>query len=108
MPLLIAQDLQGSWPEFPGQRMVVLTSILPDKVNLGYQDERDLLVKSVNGQPVHTLEQVRAAFAQVPASGFHVVEFNPGQSIARLVLDASELQDAALRIQEQYGVPLEP
>jgi len=107
MSLLIAQDLYGAWPETPGQRMVVLTSVLPDKVNLGYQDERDLLVKTVNGQAIQTLADVRAAFATPPASGFHVVVFSPGQSLTRLVLDDKELVDAANRIQEQYGVPLD-
>ncbi|MBI5495575.1 MAG: PDZ domain-containing protein [Deltaproteobacteria bacterium] len=105
LPLLIAQDVQGSFPSADAPRLVVLTAVLPDALNLGYQDERDLIVSRVNGQPVASLEAVKAAFdGPPPASGFHIVEFAPGQSMARMVVDAAELPAASARIQELYGV----
>ena len=44
-------------PEAP--RLVLLSSVLPDPANLGYQDLRDLLVTSVNGVPIGSLSDLR-------------------------------------------------
>ena len=68
---------------------MLLSSVLPDAANLGYQELRDVIVERVNGQPVGSLADLRQAFAS-PQGGFHVVEFVAGQGAARAVLDAEE------------------
>jgi hypothetical protein len=100
--LLIAMDRE---PEGSAglKRIVLLTSILPDSANLGYQELRDLIVERVNGQEVGSLGDLRKAFAS-PEQGFQVVEFVPGQGAARVVLDAEGAAAAAARIREAYGV----
>jgi PDZ domain len=101
--LLIAMDRE---PEEEGaelRRIVLLTSVLPDAANLGYQELRDLIVERVNGHEVGRLGDLRKAFAS-PQQGFQVVEFLPGQAAERLVLDAREAQAAAARIRQAYGV----
>ena len=102
--LLVAFDRDGLEPSEDRPRIVLLTSVLPDPTNLGYQDLRDLIVDAVNGKPVGSMDDLRRAFAE-PGGGFHVVEFLAGQSPRRIVLDAAEAEAAAERIRTAYGVP---
>jgi hypothetical protein len=101
--LLIAYDREGAEPTSERPRIVLLTSVLPDSANLGYQDLRDLIVDKVNGRPIGSMDDLRRAFAE-PVGGFHVVEFLPGQTPGRIVLDAAEAQAADGRIRAAYGV----
>jgi hypothetical protein len=105
--LLIAHDRDGAEPSPERPRIVLLTSVLPDSANLGYQDLRDLIVSAVNGSRVGDLQDLRRAFAS-PRGGFQVVEFRPGQGPGRIVLDAAEMEAAAARIRAVYGVPASP
>jgi hypothetical protein len=101
--LVIALDREGAAPDPDLPRLLVLTSVLPDSVNLGYQDLRDLIVTTVNGRRVGSLDDLRQAFAS-PAGDYHVVEFLPGQGTERIVLDASGSTAARERIGKVYGV----
>lgn len=101
--LLIAYDRDGAEPTPERPRFVVLTSVLPDAVNLGYQDLHDLIVTAVNGSPVGSLDDLRRAFAR-PRGGFQVVELLPGQGPGRIVLDAAEVAAASERIRTAYGI----
>jgi hypothetical protein len=100
--LVIALDREGAVPDPQFPRLVILTSVLPDAANLGYQDLRDLIVSTVNGRRVGSLADLRQAFAS--ATGYHVVEFLPGQGTERIVLDAAEAAAAKERVQKMYGV----
>ena len=101
--LLVAIDREPDEAGAEPKRTVLLSSVLPDAANLGYQELRDLIVERVNGRAVRSLADVRQAFAS-PAGGFHVVEFLAGQGTARVVLDAGEAQAAAARLRQAYGV----
>jgi S1-C subfamily serine protease len=101
--LLIAIDREPDDAGEEPKRIVLLSSVLPDAANLGYQELRDLIVERVNGRPVGSLDDLRQAFAG-PRGGFHVVELLAGQAAARVVLDAAEAESAAARIREAYGV----
>ncbi len=101
--LLVAIDREPDDAGAEPKRIVLLSSVLPDAANLGYQELRDLIVERVNGRAIFSLADLRQAFAS-PQRGFHVVEFLAGQGPARAVLDASEAQAAAVRLQQAYGV----
>ncbi len=101
--LLVAIDREPEETGAEPERIVLLSSVLPDTANLGYQELRDLMIARVNGQPVRSLADVRRALAS-PPGGFHVVEFVPGQGAARAVLDAGEARAAIARLQQAYGV----
>jgi hypothetical protein len=104
MPRLqIAATREGDEPDPVRPRLVILTSVLPDAANLGYQDLRDLIVTAVNGSAVGSLEELRRAFA-APQGRFHVVEFLPGQGPRRVVVEVAEAQAARERIKSLYGV----
>jgi S1-C subfamily serine protease len=101
--LLVAIDREPDGKGGEPGRIVLLSSVLPDRANLGYQELRDLMVARVNGQTVGSLADVRRALAS-PEGRFHVVEFVPGQGAARVVLDAEEARAAAARLRQSYGV----
>jgi hypothetical protein len=100
--LLVAIDRE---PDDAGEpkRIVILSSVLPDAANLGYQELRDVMVERVNGQAVGSLADLRRAFAS-PLGGFHVVDFVAGQGASRAVLDVEEARAAAARLHQAYGV----
>jgi hypothetical protein len=100
--LLVAYDREGAEPSAQAPRLVLLSSVLPDPANLGYQDLRDLLVRTVNGVAIGSLSDLRRAFS-APSGGFHVIEFLPGQGPTRIVLDVLEAEAAAARIRALYG-----
>jgi hypothetical protein len=88
-------------PDMPSA--VILSSILPDKFNLGYQDARYLLVDSMNGQRVRTLSDIVEA-RKHPNNGFHEIVFQKGESLSRIILEAKEVDDATKRVMERYGI----
>jgi hypothetical protein len=88
-------------PERPS--VVVLSQVLPDVFNLGYQDLRSLVLERINGRKVSSLNDVAPALAQA-ADGFHTFEFLKGESLQRLVLDARQLDAATQRVLQRYGI----
>ena len=82
---------------------MLLSSVLPDAANLGFQDLRDLIVSRVDGRAVGSLDDVRAA-VRSPEGAFHVVELVPGQGAARVVIAVEEARAAAARLHAAYGI----
>jgi hypothetical protein len=84
--------------------LVLLSQVLPDPYNIGYQDVRWLVLETVNGQKVSTLGEVRDALQKVKG-GFHILEFVQGDSLRRVVLAAGKDEsEATARVLERYGV----
>ena len=101
--LLVALDREAAAPDPEWPRIVLLASVLPDPANLGYQDLRDLIVQTVNGRRIGSLEHLRQALAS-PAGPYHVVDLLAGQGTRRLVIGVDEAKAAAARLREAYGV----
>ena len=76
--LLVEIDREPEEAGGEPKRIVLLSSVLPDAANLGYQELRDLIVARVNGRLVTSLADLREAFGS-PQGGFHVVDLVPGQ-----------------------------
>ena len=83
---------------------VVLSLVLPDPYNLGYQDYRYLALEKVNGVKIISLPDLKKAFDQ-PKDGFHVIEFMHGEAVKRMVLDAELLKSATQRVMFRYRLP---
>jgi hypothetical protein len=88
-------------PERPA--IVILSQVLPDIYNLGYQEYRNLVVERLNGQKVNYLTDLQRALSQ-PVDGFHVLEFMKGDSLQRIVLDAKAQPEATQRVLQRYGI----
>ena len=91
-------------PSVERPHLVVLSHLLPDRFNLGYQDLAYLAVDKVNGHSIIDLKSLQSAFAE-PIDGFHVIEFFPNSGIQKLVLDAAGLHEATNRILRNYAIP---
>ena len=83
--------------------LVVLSQVLPDAFNLGYQEYRFLAVDKANGVKVSKLDDLRQALEK-PVDGFHILELMEGDSLRRMVLDAGELEKATQRVLSRYGI----
>ena len=88
-------------PDTPGQRIVILSGILPDPINIGYQGYHDEIVTKVNGQAVRSLDDV---FAVVKRDG-GVRRLAFDTTPLDLVLDPAGLSEANHRLAQQYRIP---
>ena len=83
---------------------VVLSQVLPDEVNIGYEALRNTVVDEINGIKIRQLSDVITALKS-PVNGYDVFKFMPGQPIQQAVLDASILNDANQAIMARYHIP---
>jgi hypothetical protein len=84
--------------------LVLLSQVLPDPYNIGYQDQRCLVVDKVNGQRVNRLPELRAALDK-PVNGFQVIEFVRSDSLRKMVLSAGDPErEATTRVLKRYGI----
>ncbi|CAA6696749.1 MULTISPECIES: PDZ domain-containing protein [unclassified Lentimonas] len=84
--------------------LVILSSIIPDNYNHGYEGIRLLIVDRINGQTIETIEDVAEALAG-PKDEFHRIEFMPDQGLKHIVLDVATMESATQRILEHYSIP---
>lgn len=99
------QYAQFAPPPDGRKALVVLTGVLPDPINLGYQDAGMIVLDRVNGHPIATLADLAVALARPADGSVHRFEFMPGRNLRRLVLDAGGLDEATRRVVEYYGLP---
>lgn len=88
-------------PDQPGNRLVILSHVLPDPINVSYQHLRDQVITHVNGEPVRNISDV-----------FRLVKRDNGLMRVRLlsmsidiVLDQEALDSANRRIMRTYMIP---
>lgn len=89
-------------PEMPA--LVVLSQVLPDPLNVGYQEFRNLVVDKINGRTVRRLSEVKQALSE-PLNGVHLIEFFRGDSLQRMLVDAGAMAGATQRVLGRYGIP---
>jgi len=84
--------------------LVILSQVLPDPYNIGYQSQNYLVVDKVNGHTISRLPELRQAL-QKPENGFHIIELVQSDTLRRIVLAAGEAETAATaRILKRYGI----
>lgn len=84
--------------------LVVLSGVLPDDFNLGYEGMRYLLVDEINGRKINNLDDIVTAMDD-PEGDFHRLRFMPDERVLHMVLDAKEMQAATNRIVQNYRIP---
>jgi len=85
----------------PGEHVVILSSVLPDQINVGYQEMRNEVVTAVNGRQARNLADV---FAAVDRDGGLKRITLMGYGVD-LVLDENEIAPANRRIAANYRIP---
>lgn len=83
--------------------LVVLSQVLPDPFNVGYQEYRFLVVDRVNGRKISRLSDLKEALA-ARSGDFQTIQFMRGDSLQKMVLDAGDLEKATLRVLNRYGI----
>lgn len=101
---LFYYTMQHATPERPA--LVVLSQVLPDLYNLGYQDLKYLVLDEVNGKKISRLPELREALRH-PVNGFHTIQFMQSDSLRRMVLAADDQESATKRVLARYGIPKE-
>jgi hypothetical protein len=97
-------NLDKVTPEHPER--VVLSQVLPDEVNIGYESLRNLVVDQINGMPIKRISDVAEALKK-PQDGFDVFIFAPGETPGKAVLDANALDDANQKIMARFHIPVD-
>jgi acetylglutamate kinase len=82
----------------------MLSSVLPDPYNLGYQEVRMLVVDQINGRKITKLEDVVQALKE-PKDGVTRIQFIKGDTLQSLLLDAATLDEATQRVLKRYDLP---
>ncbi|MBA4389300.1 MAG: hypothetical protein C0404_15115, partial [Verrucomicrobia bacterium] len=93
--------MSTSTPSKPGEHVVILSSVLPDIINVGYQHLRNQVVTSINGKPVKNMDDV---FAVVNADG-GIKAVKLLSMGVELVLDQGELPAADVRLSKMFRIP---
>jgi len=78
--------------------------VLPDPYNIGYQEQKCLVVDKINGRHISRLTDLREALDN-PKNGYHVIEFAQSDSLRSIVLAAGDSEkEATTRILKRYGI----
>ena len=102
-PILL--DYYNDRPPLEGRDgIVLLSTVLPDDYNRGYEDIHYIMVDQINGHVIHKLEDVKAALAQ-PEAGFHRIQFMPDEATHQIILDSTKMPEATERILQHYRIP---
>ncbi|MBN2136578.1 MAG: trypsin-like peptidase domain-containing protein [Sedimentisphaerales bacterium] len=83
---------------------VVLSEIMPDEVNSYCGDFKSLVVESINGVPVWSLDDVLKAFEQ-PDGDFHSLKFMGDNRV--MPIDAGKAVTRNPQILQKYNIPAE-
>ena len=81
--------------------MVLVTQVIPDQLNIGYQKLSNAIVLRINGRQIRHLKDVIEAFLN-PESEYHRIDFLPGSDRLSVVLPVKELKQSNRRIQNNF------
>lgn len=83
------------------EEIVLLSSVLADKSNVGYHDLTNRIIKRVNGKRIKQFSDLIEAFKTTEGS-YHVIEDEAG---AKYVLNTENLEQINGEIMKRYGIP---
>ena len=87
-----------------GEKVVIISRVLPDHANLGYDDLANAIVLKANGSQVSSLEDFRKAVA-ANSGKYQTLELLPGHSRTRLIFSNDQIRKINARIRSRYAIP---
>ena len=87
------------------KRVVVMTNVLADKINLGYESLQNKLLEKVNHISVRNMAEINSALgAPLEKNGkkYAIFEFSLGHG--EIILSYQDLEKAHTRIAKRYGI----
>lgn len=88
-------------PEADNAKPIILSRILPHRVNSAYRNRNGAIITSINGMAIKFLSDIPKALTK-SRKGFHVIELQ-GSGII-IVLDSKKAEKAHREIMETYGI----
>lgn len=88
-------------PDKPGQRVVVLSAVLPHAINTGYQHFRNRAITHLNGKPVSNMNDVFS----IRSEDGSINRFTFKSMGIDLVLDKNILNEANENLSSTYRIP---
>jgi hypothetical protein len=85
----------------PGDRVVILSGVLPDPINMGYQRVHAEIITSLNGKPIRNMADV---FRIMEEDG-HITRLALLSRGVDLVLAKDKLTEANARLAKAYRIP---
>ena len=84
-------------------RVVLVTQVIPDEINIGYQNLSNAVVLKINDHSINSLTDVSKAFLK-PKNGFHRIDFLPGSDRMSAVLPEEKLKKSNQRIKNNFRI----
>ena len=85
--------------------IVLISHVLPHEINAGYSSLNDFVVKEVNGQPIHGMKDLIAAFDK-PLGKFHKIEIDDTTYFgSTIIFDAKKAKQATQDIMTSFKIP---
>jgi len=84
--------------------VVLVTQVIPDAINIGYQNLSNAVVLKINDQTINSLIDVSEAFLK-PKNEFHRIDFLPGSERMSAVLPKENLEESNQRIKNNFRIP---
>ena len=81
------------------EEVVIISSVLPDKSNVGYHDVSNKIVREINGYEIRNFNDLVRAFER--PSDYYTIIDSEGN---RYVLDGLRLQENNQEIFRKYGI----
>lgn len=104
--LVYRWKFKNGFSEDPSERVIILSRVLADEANRGYNSLENLVLATVNGKKITSISALRSALA-VPilrdGRAYARFVFSPGNGDA--VLSYDDLDSANSRIAKIYGIP---
>ncbi len=85
-------------------RVVLVTKVIPDQVNIGYQNISNAIVLKINDKLIKNLKDVKNSFFK-PINNFHRIDFLPGSDRISVILPVNGLNEANKRIKNNFRIP---
>jgi S1-C subfamily serine protease len=82
------------------KKIVVVSFVLPDDVNIGYQNFQCMIIKTVNGKKVGTIEEVSKIFEQSTEKFMEIVF----EGEKKAVFERSSMKEASQGIAGRYNI----
>ena len=84
--------------------MCIRDRVIPDAINIGYQNLSNAVVLRINDQSINSLIDVSEAFLK-PKNKFHRIDFLPGSERMSAVLPEEKLEESNQRIKNNFRIP---
>ena len=90
------------YPSSEGEEVVILTTLLPANVNVGYHEYEDLIITAVNGNEIHNLKDLIKEVERGQGKPF--VSFTEKSGI-KIILDRNQADKELDAILNTYKIP---